>query len=132
LVCITLAATYGLPYLLHLDLPWVVTVWLWAFAYITRLHDIGRSGWWTVAPMVASIIPLGIGATMLGPNFLKAASGNHTGLGDESIITWAVAVTASAVVQQAFTLWLGLQRGDDGPNRFGSRWRTAPIAESAG
>lgn len=86
---------------------------VWAMLYAWRLHDIGRSGWWSVGAIAAMLLIMAAGLLIGlklygadGPRFETAAS---------------VGTILAGVLQLGFTIWLGCVRGDPGPNRFGER-----------
>lgn len=93
-----------------------VVVWLLVFA--RRLHDIGRSGWWGVLAMLASAAPLILALVLGGPGMLGALAGQDepSGAGELWLL---VGLIGPLLIQFGFTLWLGLQKGDAGDNRFG-------------
>ncbi|RYD97802.1 MAG: DUF805 domain-containing protein [Sphingomonadales bacterium] len=69
---------------------------------VPRLHDLGRSGWWMAAPIVAEI---GLVTAML-------ARGSSL----EDMQIGAGALTLAILVAM---IVLGLIPGEDGPNRWG-------------
>lgn len=71
---------------------------------VPRLHDIGRSGWWVVAPALGEFIPL-IGLFFIPMNY-------------SSILTYL-----SILILWGFFIWLGTVPGQSGPNRFGEQPR---------
>jgi uncharacterized membrane protein YhaH (DUF805 family) len=105
------------------SLLWVLSAYCWICLYSKRLHDMGRSGWAQITPWVLGVVCLvfggfavigsALGALFTGlPHFLGGMllGGVSIGLG---------MVFLSAVVHLLFLLWLGLTRGQSGPNRYG-------------
>lgn len=84
------------------------TLALWLFIYTRRLHDLDRSGWWSLAPM--------------GVAFAILLAG--MGIGVDIPTSTLIAGVSSWV----FTIWLGCQPGDAMDNRFGpppaADWRS--------
>lgn len=66
---------------------------------IRRLHDFGRSGWWSALPLAAAV-PVGV------------ALAAHPILGS---LLYAGLIVGAVM----FTAFVGLMPGDEGPNRFG-------------
>jgi uncharacterized membrane protein YhaH (DUF805 family) len=95
-------------------LAWL-SVDLWP-AYAWRLHDLGRSGW-TAGPVLFAVAAL----TLFG--FFGLLTRAVAGANAPS---WAVVaqfgVIAAPIASIAFTVWLGLLKGDAGENRF-ERWK---------
>jgi uncharacterized membrane protein YhaH (DUF805 family) len=92
-----------------------------------RLHDMGKSAWLMLAPFVASIVCIILAFTTGGMAMLGAASMNEQG-DDSAAIGSAMAGLGAALgfmgvgllIGLAFLLWVGLSRGESGPNRFGA------------
>ena len=81
---------------------------------VRRLHDIDRTGWWLLAP----ILPYAIGFAMIFPAMMSGAAGsanpfNMTGLGVASI--FLLLGLAMALTVFIFSLLPGTK----GPNRYG-------------
>jgi uncharacterized membrane protein YhaH (DUF805 family) len=93
-----------------------LSVDLWP-AYAWRLHDLGRSGW-TAGPLLFGVATLGLfGFFAL---LTRAIAGANTP-------SWAIlaqfGLIAAPIGSIAFTVWLGLLKGDEGDNRF-ERWKS--------
>lgn len=104
----------------------IVLIYPSVCVFSKRLHDMGKSGWLAAAPYIVGIVALIIAIMMGGAGIVTAAlSGNAendpaaaaavlSGLGG------AVGVMMLAgVFGIAFTLWVGLSKGDPGENRYG-------------
>jgi uncharacterized membrane protein YhaH (DUF805 family) len=93
-------------------------VYLWTVAYIRRLHDLGRSGWWSLVSAVA-LLPYCLGFIFGGPGFVAKLLDHRP---EETVIgnNWYFAALISGLLlQYAFVIWLGVQPGEVGDNRFG-------------
>ena len=97
----------------------LIAVFAWVCLCTKRLHDMGRSGWWQLLPIllgpvliIGSALSIGIGA-ILGEitNTDWAALAGVGGL----LVSVAIAFIAVA----AFTLWVGVAEGQPGENRYG-------------
>lgn len=97
----------------------LIAVFAWVCLCTKRLHDMGRSGWWQLLPIllgpvliIGSALSIGVGA-ILGEitNTDWAALAGVGGL----LVSVAIAFVAVA----AFTLWVGVAEGQPGENRYG-------------
>lgn len=81
---------------------------LWLFVFTRRLHDLDRSGWWSLAPMGVAFAILLVGMA-IGVDI-------------------PTATLIAGVSSWVFTTWLGCQPGDAMGNRFGppppTDWRS--------
>jgi uncharacterized membrane protein YhaH (DUF805 family) len=68
---------------------------------VPRLHDIGRSGWWVLAPIAFELGTVALGLAFLTPEGFAVAAG---------LLTLATL---------ALLLWLGVVPGQPNENRFG-------------
>lgn len=90
---------------------------LWP-AYAWRMHDLGRSGW-TAGPLLFGVATL----TMFGffGVLTRAVAGANAP-------QWAMlsqfGLFAAPLGSIAFTIWLGLQKGDEAENKY-QRWQPA-------
>ncbi len=109
-------------------LLWFVLIWMGVAVYGKRLHDAGKSAWLHVIPWAITILSFIVGLTMmiaagvsaglmsdggdLSPEQLTALiSGGGGGLAVMSI---------STLVWIGYTIWVGVMKGDPGPNAHGA------------
>ena len=87
----------------------------WICLYAKRLHDIGRSGWLTLAPILASLLALSLAAAAFWQTTFTAKT---TGA---SSLSWLgiVVVVAASLADLAFVAWVGLCPGEAGENFYG-------------
>ena len=108
--------------LLHVDGASAATTFLWIIVWSRRLHDIGKSGWFTLAPIVLMVV-VSIGGFLLGGDALMdALRYSEAGKGpvsDRGAYLFLGLVLALLAIQAGFTIWLGAKAGDAGSNRFG-------------
>jgi len=72
-------------------------------ACVPRLHDIGRSGWLVVGPLLIDM------AGSIAPSLLPSPPS----------AAWGIAILVAEVVIIGLVIWLGAVRGDPAANRFG-------------
>ena len=103
---------------------WLASIWGHVAISVKRLHDMGKTGWYVVAPYVASIALSIIGVVMMfggmaangfsedyyegNPAAALALMGPAMGLFGLALLTGFV-----------FLLWIGLVDSQKGENRFG-------------
>lgn len=95
------------------------TLALWIITYRRRLHDIGRSGWWTAGMLLVATTPLLAGALTMGPSFATFFRQKSHDFSTPQGHVFVFANLAAITIQLAFTIWLGLKKGDPGENRYG-------------
>jgi uncharacterized membrane protein YhaH (DUF805 family) len=122
----------------HMVAGWVPLIgWALALAalfasvclYTKRLHDMGRTGWWQVLPIVLGPVLIIGSAMSIGFGALLA---DLTNIGD----AWALAgvgglfvsLAIAFVVMIGFTLWVGTAEGQLGENRYGEPPLTTVLA----
>lgn len=102
----------------------LVAIYCYVCLYSKRLHDLGKSGWLQVWPLIACIALLFGGVFMAGGPAIMAAL-SHA---DDAAVGMAamagmsgmmLAFLAAFVVAFGFLLWVGLSAGQPGENRCG-------------
>lgn len=109
----------------------LVSIYCSVCIYAKRLHDMGKSGWLQLIPIVVCLVAGGFAVVSIG---FGAVMASVTGGSDEMIAASALSglglgvlgLALSGLVSLAFLLWVGLTTGEAGPNRFGE-----PPAKSA-
>lgn len=114
----------------------LVTVYCWVCVCSKRLHDMGRSGFLQIWPMILCTVLFFGGLVMVaGPAIMAAVTD-----GDEQAIMAAVfaglggmllAMLASGLIGFGFLLWVGLSAGSAGENRYGAPADTPAIAKTS-
>ena len=102
----------------------IVLIYPWVCLYSKRLHDMGKSGWLTVAPFIVMILAVIIALVVGGAGALAAMGMNQNdpaaaasaigGLGLAGVI-----VLLGFLVCFGFMLWIGLTPGEPGANQYG-------------
>lgn len=89
---------------------------------VKRLHDMGRSGWFVLIPVLVNLVGGIIAAIMIGVGVLA----QHSSLEAEdpfaffAIMAPAFGIIALiALLDLIFLLWIGVTDGQRGDNRFG-------------
>jgi len=97
-------------------------IWVGIAVYGKRLHDAGKSAWLHAIPWGVSILLGIIGGIMVGGTvFAAIMSGDDVDMA--AVLAGAGAASIffllSFVVWIAYTIWVGVLKGDSGENRFG-------------
>jgi uncharacterized membrane protein YhaH (DUF805 family) len=93
---------------------WSLAIFIPSLAVgIRRLHDLDRSGWWYVAPLVVIIV--GVVLLAIGTMGLTAGAG---GGGIGAAVIGGLLLLGGGIVGIVLFVWF-CTRGTDGPNRFG-------------
>lgn len=86
----------------------VASTWILTCMVTQRLHDLGRSGWWQLAPVGVACA----GFALAEPAWAAGLGLSETAAGVGGIV--------GALVYLGALVAIGLPRGSTGPNRFGS------------
>ena len=99
----------------------LIAVFAWVCLCTKRLHDMGRSGWWQLLPVmlgpvliIGSALSIGVGAVLAELTNGNAEWAALAGVGG-LFVSLAIAFFSVA----AFTLWVGVSEGQAGENRYG-------------
>jgi len=105
-------------------------IWVGIAVYGKRLHDAGKSAWLHAIPWGGSLLLGIIGSIMIGGALFTAMAGG----GDVDVAAMIAGAGAASIffllgffVWIAYTIWVGMLKGDPGENRFGP----APVADAA-
>jgi uncharacterized membrane protein YhaH (DUF805 family) len=118
-IALLLAISFAATYLFDQSLSNFWTIIFFQCVYARRLHDIDRTAWWGVVALAAASTPLMLGVLFGGPGFVAALAGQSDQVTDLGRTWYYVVAVSSVVLENAFTIWLGLQKGDPCQNRFG-------------
>jgi len=98
------------------------TTFLWFIVWGRRLHDLGKSAVWVLAP-IGAMVAVAVAAFLFGGQALMdAMQYSETGTGpisDKGAYLFFGLVVALLAIQAGFTIWLGVKSGEVGNNRFG-------------
>ena len=85
----------------------------WICLYAKRLHDMGHSGWLTVAPILANLLALSAAAAF----WLRAFSAK----GQAPSVYWMAltALSGAGLIDLLFVAWVGLSPGEADENPYG-------------
>jgi uncharacterized membrane protein YhaH (DUF805 family) len=110
---------------LHMQAASAAITIMWVITWLRRLHDIGKPGWWALIPIVLIMVIVFAGAALGGEPLMKAIAAiqsraSNYAIADNIVYLLAGIGIAAVVVQFGFTIWLGVKKGDEGSNRFGT------------
>ena len=111
----------------------IALIYMGVCVYGKRLHDMGKSAWLILVPWIANIVLALVGVAMMMPTMMRMMedpntadefeSGNLSPETLQALFTeggaGGIVILLSVLVWLGFTLWVGLAKGDPGPNRFG-------------
>ena len=112
---------------------WLVLIYPTVCLYSKRLHDFGKSGWLVLVPYAVLFLALVIAVMFVGTAVLMGGASNlDTGAAAAGAVGGLMLAglvgLAALLVCLGFLLWVGLSKGDPGPNRYGSPPLTAATA----
>ncbi|MET0336716.1 MAG: DUF805 domain-containing protein [Caulobacter sp.] len=98
----------------------LVLIWCGIALTAKRLHDFGKSGWLQVIPMAACMVIWTIGFMMTGMGVLMASLwGADPAVALAAFTGLFGLFSVTGLIGLAFLLWVGLSKGDTGPNQYG-------------
>ena len=100
----------------------IAMTWCWICLYAKRLHDMGKSGWLVLVPVLTWVVALVIAFIAGGAGIIAAAM--HTG--DRAMAAFwggmggaVLAFGLAGLVNLGFLLWVGLTAPTPGENAYG-------------
>lgn len=98
----------------------LVLIWCGIALTAKRLHDFGKSGWLQVIPMAVCMVIWTIGVMMTGVGlFMSSLWGADPALAVAGFASLFGLFGVTGLIGLAFLLWVGLSKGDTGPNQYG-------------
>jgi uncharacterized membrane protein YhaH (DUF805 family) len=91
----------------------------WLLLYGRRLHDFGKTLWWAVGAILLSLVPVILLGAIQGESFRGLILNQGVDDSGHRSLAYLGAIGGAFLIQHSFTVWLGLQKGDEGQNRFG-------------
>lgn len=107
----------------------------WLVLYARRLHDFGKTLWWAVGAILLSLVPVILLGAIAGESFRGLILNQGVDDSGHRSLPYLAAIGSAFLIQHAFTVWLGLQKGDEGQNRFGApkkNWGSTGQAPTSG
>lgn len=104
----------------------MVLAYGWICLYAKRLHDIGRSGWMTLWPILVSLLALSAAAAFWLHTFEVKANGPP--------LFWVSigSLCAASLIDLAFVAWVGLSPSEADENPYGPGRIVAELGEELG
>jgi uncharacterized membrane protein YhaH (DUF805 family) len=98
----------------------LVLIWCGIALTAKRLHDFGKSGWLQVVPMAVCMVVGAIGMMMTGMGVLMSSLWGGDPFTAMAAFGGMFAVFSfTGLIWLLFLLWVGLSKGDVGPNQYG-------------
>ena len=121
------AVLFGIGALLNIlpgvgHLIMLAMTWCWVCLYAKRLHDMGRSGWLVLVPVLAWFAALVLAVIIGGAGFIAAAmqTGDRQAASLWGAVGGAVlAFGVAGLVNLTFLMWVGLTAPTPGVNAYG-------------
>lgn len=99
--------------------------------YSKRLHDMGKSGWLQVAPIIAVFVLMGVAVASAGSMAAMGAFSGNDGVATGAAVGGVGLVMGAGglamLIGLGFLLWVGLTPGEAGANKYGE----PPVTEPA-
>lgn len=102
----------------------LVLIYPWVCVYSKRLHDMGKSGWLQLIPIVVFLVAIIVGVIAGGTAAIMGAMSGHSdaeagmaalgGLG-----LFFILLCLALLVSLIFLLWVGISPTQPGENRYG-------------
>ena len=92
----------------------------WLILYGRRLHDFGKTLWWAVGAIILSLVPVILLGAIEGASFRDLILNQGVDDSGHRSLAYFGAIGSAFLIQHSFTVWLGLRKGDEGQNRFGT------------
>lgn len=111
--------THAMPFLGILGLA---VLYFSVCVYSKRLHDMGKSGWLQLIPILVICAGVVLAVAMGGVAALSGMSGGGNGNPSAAMAalgTAGIVIGIGALIGLAFLLWVGLTPGNAGDNKYG-------------